>query len=97
VLSKYRKVPPEMTNFVRKSDYALIAATLAAARKEAGLSQNELGKKLGENQKFVSVIETGVRRVDFLEFSAFECALDLKALVLVRYIILAIELNLNSN
>lgn len=40
---------------------------LLEARKEAGLSQAELAKRLGRPQNFVSVYERGVRRLDLLE------------------------------
>lgn len=48
---------------------------LVQARKEAGVSQTELGRRLGKGQKYVSVIETGVRRVDLIEFYAIATAL----------------------
>jgi transcriptional regulator with XRE-family HTH domain len=46
---------------------ALIAA-LREARKQAGLSQHELGKRLKRPQSFVSAYESGQRRVEVLEF-----------------------------
>jgi transcriptional regulator with XRE-family HTH domain len=37
-------------------------------RKKAGLSQRELADALGREQNLVARIETGQRRVDFIEF-----------------------------
>lgn len=41
---------------------------LVQARKDAGLTQVELGKRLGQRQTFVSKFELGERRLDVAEF-----------------------------
>lgn len=41
---------------------------LIAARKEAGITQVELGKRIGQRQTFVSKFELGERRLDVAEF-----------------------------
>ena len=38
------------------------------ARKDAGITQAELGKRLGQRQTFVSKFELGERRLDAAEF-----------------------------
>ena len=48
---------------------------LVAARKDAGLSQVELGKRLGQRQTFVSKFELGERRLDAAEFIAVSKAI----------------------
>lgn len=55
--------------------YKVLVNVLVKARKTAGLTQTELGQRLGKGQKYVSVIETGVRRVDLIEFYAIARAL----------------------
>lgn len=41
---------------------------LVQARKDAGITQVELGKRLGQRQTFVSKFELGERRLDVAEF-----------------------------
>ena len=50
--------------------YASFIKVLIAARKHAGVSQVELGKRVGRDQPFISLVENGVRRVDIIEFCA---------------------------
>ena len=45
-----------------------LIAFLTAKRKEAGLSQTDLAKALGEYQSFVARMESGQRRVDVIEY-----------------------------
>ncbi len=55
---------------------------LKAARKRSGLSQAQLGMRLGKDQKFVSIIEKSQRRVDVLEFYAIAKALGVSPVTL---------------
>jgi transcriptional regulator with XRE-family HTH domain len=41
---------------------------LVQARKDAGMTQAELGKRIGQRQTFVSKFELGERRLDVAEF-----------------------------
>lgn len=43
-------------------------AVLKALRREAGVTQVELGERLGNTQTFVSKFERGERRLDVTEF-----------------------------
>ena len=49
-------------------DYQQLLAVLKALRREAGVTQVELGERLGNTQTFVSKFERGERRLDVTEF-----------------------------
>lgn len=49
-------------------DHPKLVEALVEARKQAELTQEELARRLGRDQAFVSLIETGQRRVDVIEF-----------------------------
>lgn len=50
---------------------------LVRARRKAGLTQTQLAELIGKDQKFISLIERGQRRVDVLEFYVLAKALSL--------------------
>jgi transcriptional regulator with XRE-family HTH domain len=50
--------------------YKIFRDELESARREAGLSQEQLAKKVGWDQTYVSKIERGVRRLDVIELIA---------------------------
>ena len=66
-----------MTKSVFTDAYATFLDVLIAARKDAGVTQIELGARLGKTQTFVSTFERGVRRVDVIEFYAIARALNI--------------------
>jgi transcriptional regulator with XRE-family HTH domain len=47
--------------------YKRLLARLVEARKQAGLTQVEVARRLGKAHSFVSKCELGERRVDFIE------------------------------
>lgn len=51
--------------------YSALLRVLKDARKEAGLTQQEVGRKFGAHASFVSKCESGERRIDVIEFAAF--------------------------
>ena len=55
----------------RRPDYRRFIARLRAARREAGLTQKEVARRLGRSQAFVSKSESGDRRVDVIELQQF--------------------------
>lgn len=59
---------------------------LIAARKRSGLSQQALAGRLGWSQQAVSYVETGVRRLDIVEFWAWAHALGREPVDLYREI-----------
>lgn len=48
--------------------YREIIDVLVAARRSAGLTQQQLSSQLGKPQSYVAKIERGERRLDILEF-----------------------------
>jgi len=54
--------------WIAPKDQKVVGECLAAARKNAGVSQDELAARLGKPQSFVSTYERGQRRVDLIEF-----------------------------
>ena len=56
--------------------YRRFLDVLIQARKDAGVTQAELAKRLGKPQPWVSNIERGIRRVDVIEFIAICRALN---------------------
>ena len=54
--------------WVRPKDHKLVGRHLAEARERANITQQELAKRLGKPQSFVSAYECGQRRIDILEF-----------------------------
>ena len=60
----YRVVMPK-TKFSR--DRGVLLKLLKAIRTQAGLTQAEMARKLGQPQSFVSKYESGERRLDVLE------------------------------
>lgn len=48
-------------------DEARLLALLRQARREVGLTQVDLARRIGEEQSFVSKFERGERRLDILE------------------------------
>ena len=55
--------------------YDQLLELLVAKREAAGLSQMQLANALRKPQPFISKVETGVRRIDVVEFCAIARAL----------------------
>ena len=55
----------------RTAAYRRFLVRLRAARREAGLTQVQVAKRLRRTQAFVSKSESGDRRVDAIELKAF--------------------------
>ena len=65
--------------WIEPEHYKALGACLAAARRQAKLTQVELAERLGRTQTFVSEIERGERRVDVLELLVIAGALGTHA------------------
>ncbi|MEW9806422.1 helix-turn-helix domain-containing protein [Mesorhizobium sp. ZMM04-5] len=57
---------------------------LVQARKDAGITQAELGKRIGQRQTFVSKFELGERRLDVAEFIAVSRAIGVDPHKVIR-------------
>jgi transcriptional regulator with XRE-family HTH domain len=57
-----------MRKSVHTRAYGALLERLVAARHAAGLTQQELARKLGRPQSFVAKFEGGERRIDLVEF-----------------------------
>lgn len=56
-----------MEKSIYSKEYQRLLEMLRSLREQAGLTQEELGKKIGQTQSFVSKVERGERRLDFVE------------------------------
>ncbi|MET2829783.1 helix-turn-helix domain-containing protein [Mesorhizobium shangrilense] len=57
---------------------------LVEARKDAGVTQVELGKRIGRRQTFVSKFELGERRLDVAEFVTVTRAVGADPLAIIK-------------
>lgn len=57
---------------------------MIAARKERGITRQELANALGRPQSYVSKIEIGERRLDVIEFVHIRKAIDLDPCKIVK-------------
>ncbi len=64
-----------MPKSIFTGDHQALVETLTLARKRAGLTQEELARRVGKDQSYVSIIERSQRRVDVLEFYALARAM----------------------
>ena len=60
-----------MSNSIYSQDHKYLIEQLKKARKEAGLGQVEIAKKLKKSQSYISKIESGQRRIDVLQLKQF--------------------------
>jgi transcriptional regulator with XRE-family HTH domain len=73
-----------MDKSLSRPEYRLFVSQLRKAREEAGVNQAELGKRLGETQSFISKVERGERRLDFVELDTFCAALGISLVDFAR-------------
>jgi transcriptional regulator with XRE-family HTH domain len=57
-----------MRKSVHSKEYKVLTGLLVAARKKAGLTQQQVANRLGRPQSFVAKVESGERRLDVVEF-----------------------------
>jgi transcriptional regulator with XRE-family HTH domain len=68
--------------WVETEQYKIVGACLAAVRRRANVTQQEVAAKLGKPQSFVSEYERGQRRVDVIELLVISKALGVDPLPL---------------
>lgn len=73
-----------MLNTLRTERHRRLVELLIEARQQAGLTQVELGARLGRYQSVVAAIEGGGRRIDLVEFLAIADALEMDAVAVVE-------------
>jgi transcriptional regulator with XRE-family HTH domain len=76
-----------MPRSVFSDGYKSMLDVLVAARKEAGVTQVELAKRLGKPQPFISYFERGERRIDLIEFCAIAKAMGYEPEVLFKRVL----------
>lgn len=75
--------------------YAGVLEILAQSRLSAGLTQAELSRRLGKTQPFISKVESGVRRIDIVEFCGIARAMDMDPKVLFGEVVDALPARLD--
>jgi transcriptional regulator with XRE-family HTH domain len=66
-----------LSKTLRSKEHRALLAVLVASRREAGLTQAQLAKRLKKPPSFISKIEIGERRLDVVEFAAIAKALEI--------------------
>jgi transcriptional regulator with XRE-family HTH domain len=65
-----------MSKSIHSPEHVRLRALLIAARKAAGLTQQEVGRRLKRPQSYFAKYEGGERRLDVIEFIAVVRALE---------------------
>lgn len=60
-----------MGHTIRTKEYKVFIERLRKARKEAGLRQIDVAKKLKRHQSYIARVESGEYRIDVLELKRF--------------------------
>lgn len=68
---------------LKRSEWDALAKMLTQAREKAGLSQSELGRRLGKGQAYVWKLENGQRRIDILELIDYARAVGAEPAMIV--------------
>ena len=69
---------------IHSADQAAFCELMMAARKEAGLTQQDVAKELKKPQSFVAKYEGGERRIDVVEFLAIAQAIGADPIRILR-------------
>lgn len=66
-----------MVKTIYASEYAAMLNKLRNKRMDAGLTQDELARRMGVSRMFIGRCERGDRRIDVIEFMTFCHELDI--------------------
>lgn len=69
---------------IHSAQYRALLVRMRAAREARGITQQELARRLGKPQSYVSKIEMGERRLDVVEFMHFMRAIEDEPHALLR-------------
>ena len=72
-----------MRKSIHSETYQRFTELMVQARKDAGLTQQQLADRLGKPQSFVAKYENGERRLDVVEFLEVTDCLDGDPIVLI--------------
>jgi transcriptional regulator with XRE-family HTH domain len=73
-----------MSKSIHSQEHLKLRELLVAARKRAGLTQQEVAERLGRPQSLVAKYEGGERRLDVVEFVQVAAALGADATRIIR-------------
>lgn len=79
-----RTTRPSPLKSTHSAQYRALLARMRAAREARGISQQELARRLGKPQSYVSKAELGERRLDVVEFLHFMRAIEGEPHALLR-------------
>ena len=68
-------------------EYALVRQELANVRREAGLTQRELAKRLHVPHSWIAKVECGERRIDIVELYWFLSACEREPIAFLKRVI----------
>jgi len=60
-----------MSESIYSKDHKDLIERLKKARREAGIDQVDVAKKLGKSQSYLSKIESGQRKIDVIQLQKF--------------------------
>jgi transcriptional regulator with XRE-family HTH domain len=72
---------------LNSAEHKAFCALLIETLEEAGLTQQQLAKKLRKPQSFIAKYEGGERRIDVIEFLMIARAIEADAVALLRALI----------
>jgi transcriptional regulator with XRE-family HTH domain len=71
-----------MRKTLRSGEHQRFLELLIQARRKAGLTQQQLARKIGRPQSFVAKYENGERRIDIIEFATIARAMNAEPVAL---------------